>query len=645
MLILGLLAVLQMAFLPGFLLVYGFRLCRTPVRVLTSSFSLSALLNFFLVASCLGLGIYTRPALVVIITAESLLLLHLLHRRGVLRLLLGDAANEGGVSREPRVPPFLLDPKRLLTALALAVIALSCSEVILRLGDTFTIDDAIHSWNGWAMEMASNRWPARTFTYPQLLPANYSIVYVLTGDKMMWPFAKAWMSFSFPVLLLSVYAFFRDEDRWEIALAVPLTAWLFYRVMAPPFVYGGIADIALAAFAFQAVAALLRAGQGRGGPGCRRELLLGGLFATVCALTKQGGLLVLIVYPVLAWTWAAHGSDPSHRRGVRTWLLCAVPLMLLTVVPWYVPDWLESARVARSMLAAQVLDFHQGRHAGERLVHALHLLSVRTSWWALKLMGTLMLSSLAVRRFRAVLPFLVVPYFLFWSIGFSYDHRNAALLLPFVALLSALGAGVVWRGIVRVTAAVPGVTPAGRRLGAAVVLALVALTVLSREYNAGVLTHRHDRARIAMTGIPALNRELDRHLRQAAPKDQVLTTYKTMRWVPRLGRYWYPVEISRTTGLETYRKHLARPRVRFVLFDSFKTRPEVTRHLEEGLSTGEFEKLFELSAGRFILYRKLRPPQPDADGNGHHEGRGAAQPRGVNRRAQRQVCGPRPCVA
>lgn len=619
MLILGLLAVLQMAFLPGFLLVYGFRLCRTPVRVLTSSFSLSALLNFFLVASCLGLGIYGRPALVVIITAESLLLLHLLRRRGVLRLLISDAANEGGVSREQRVPPFLRDPKRLLTPLALAVIALSCSEVILRLGDTFAIDDAIHSWNGWAMEMASNQWPSRTITYPQLLPANYSIVYVLTGDKMMWPFAKAWISFSFPVLLLSVYSLFRDENRWEIAVAVPFTAWLFYRVMAPPFVYGGIADIALAAFAFQAVAALLRAGQGPGRPDCRRELLLGGLFATVCALTKQGGLLVLIVYPVLAWTWVAHGSDPS-KRGTGKWLLFAVPLMLLIVVPWYVPDWIESARTARSVLAAQVFDFHQGRDTGERLVHALHLLSVRTSWWALGLMGALMLSSLAVRRFRAVLPFLVVPYFLCWGIGFSYDHRNAALLLPFVALLSALGSGVVWRGIVRVTAAIPGVTPARRRLGTAVMLVLVALTVLSREYNAGVLTHRHNRARIAMTGIPGLNWELWRHLRQADPEDQVLTTYKTMRWVPRLSRHWYPVKISRTTGLETYRKHLAQPRVRFVLFDSFKTRPEVTRHLEEGQSTGEFERLFELSAGRFVLYRKLRPQRADSDGNGHHEG-------------------------
>jgi hypothetical protein len=622
MFLFGLLAIVQMAFLPGFLLVYGLRLCRGPVRVITCSFCLSGLLNFFLVFFCLLLGIYTAVTLYVVLVIELSLLIHLLRGRGVFRPLVEGSSEcdetDSSAVAEPGMNATAWNPSRLIShpqllcgIVALAVIAFSCSEVFLRLGDTFRLDDTLNSWNRWAMEMAENGWPVRTLTYPQLVPANYSITYVLTGDTMMWPFAKVWISCFFSVLLLSVYQLFRDQGRWEIALAVPFAAWLFYRVMAPPFVYGGIVDIALATFAFQTVAALLRAKPQQDDAACRRELLLSALFAVACALTKQGGIFVLLIYPLLAWTLAGMGTEQRRRQMIRRFLLLAVPAMLLVVVPWYVVDAIRLTAEPVSPLAVQVGDLHQGRDVGERLWHAMSLLAGKTSWWVVGTMCALMTLSLAARRYRVIPLLVVIPYFLCWGIGFSYDHRNAAMLLPLLALTSAIGVGVIWAGLERAAQVIPWLTPARVRFGAALLLGLVGLVALNIKYDEQQLTARHHRMLLNESGIPPLNLEVLNYLRETRYGGQILTTYKSMQWVPQLQKRWYPVRFSRISTLETYLDHLKLPRVRFVLVDRWKTRPEVACYFEAGEKTGEFEKAFEILADRFVLYHKLCPPRPD----------------------------------
>jgi hypothetical protein len=107
-----------------------------------------------------------------------------------------------------------------------------------------------------------------------------------------------------------------------------------------------------------------------------------------------------------------------------------------------------------------------------------------------------------------------------------------------------------------------------------------------------------------------LNHEVLAYLRETRHGGQILTTYTSMKWVPQLTKRWYPIRFSRISTLDCYLDHLKLPRVRFVLVDRWKTRPEVASYFEAGETTGEFEKAFEVLQDRFVLYRKLSPPQP-----------------------------------
>jgi hypothetical protein len=296
---------------------------------------------------------------------------------------------------------------------------------------------------------------------------------------------------------------------------------------------------------------------------------------------------------------------------VRTWLLLAVPAMLLAVVPWYVADSVRLAAQPVSPLSVQIGDLHQGRDMGERVVHALHLLAAKVSWPVLCAMGALMALSVAARRFRVILPLVVVPYFLCWGIGFSYDHRNSAMLLPLFALTSAIGAGVIWTWLEWAARVIPRLTLARVRFGAALLIGLMSLLALNKVHSGWRLTARHNRILLTESGVPPLNREVLDYLRETRHGGQILTTYKSMQWVPQLSKRWYPQQFSRISTLEDYLVHLKLARVQFVLVDRRKTRPEVMSYLEEGEATGEFEREFEILNDRFVLYHKLRPPHPD----------------------------------
>ena len=74
---------------------------------------------------------------------------------------------------------------------------------ILNIGKVFNVWDTIFSWNRWAVDWSYNQFPALTYEYPQILPANWSLSYVIMQNKEVQAFTKAIMSlFSLFTILL-----------------------------------------------------------------------------------------------------------------------------------------------------------------------------------------------------------------------------------------------------------------------------------------------------------------------------------------------------------------------------------------------------------------------------------------------------------
>src|SRR5204863_9978155 len=113
------------------------------------------------------------------------------------------------------------------------------------------------SWDRWAMEWAGNRL-SRTGLYPQLLPTNWSLTYVMLGNTDVKMFAKAIMPLFTLATLLLFLDLFHKTGRLTWLLGLSCYAFLLWFVFPPVFLASGYAETANAFFAFLTMHAFLQ---------------------------------------------------------------------------------------------------------------------------------------------------------------------------------------------------------------------------------------------------------------------------------------------------------------------------------------------------------------------------------------------------
>ena len=395
-------------------------------------------------------------------------------------------------------------------------------------GDIFQQWDAVVSWNRWAIDWAANGLPRRTAEYPQLLPTNLSLTYVFIQDSTIWFFAKGLMPLFCLFLLLAMLDLGQATKQTGYYCAVPIAYGLLVAVLRFRFISSGYGDVPVAFMGFAGVYALLlatlpashcrTAGEplavSRASPTGEcfpkdaparssidaamrmKYVLLGAVLCAGAALTKQAGLYIAAVYPILAWSLAGlHLSrspiqglplpsgegwgegrltrapnsggrpfsgfpsprpSPKGRGGLLAyasrqmakvpWGQCremALVLLLLVVLiaPWYVYKLLAIHGGADNMVTAYLLhDIHQGRNLWQRLLHAGGLLRAAIPLPVIAALLAAMALALRDPVQRRLMLLVAAPLALLWALGFSYDLRNIALAIPFAAAAAGFGA-------------------------------------------------------------------------------------------------------------------------------------------------------------------------------------------------------------
>lgn len=291
MFLLGILAFLQITFLPGFLVLIFFKLNRIRVLfILTHSFAFSLGINYLLVLGLTLFGIYTAPVMYMIIAAELIVVLVFL-----IRALQNSAALER-ITSEIRRNMLTMTGGPVVYKLLLMLTALTvCYYVYLfiqNIGTVFLHWNSLASWNRWALDWAGNHLPRFTWHFPQVVPANWSLTYVIMNTGRIQQFAKAVMPL-FPLMLVLFWADRGIEHASPLYLLVSIFSGFTLRLIFPPdFLTGGFADIAVTFFTCLAVFYFLEAVSRKLE---RRYLLFSLIFANTAALTKQTGTYSLVV--------------------------------------------------------------------------------------------------------------------------------------------------------------------------------------------------------------------------------------------------------------------------------------------------------------------------------------------------------------
>ena len=316
------------------------------------------------------------------------------------------------------------------------------------MGTIFYFIDTVNNyeWNRWAIDFSNNILPKYSSHFPQLIPANWSISYVMIGEGNIHFFPKLIM----PLFFLNNILIFLD-----LALTkknhVYLNGLVIYGILAPiifslVFILDGNADIPVSFFSFMVFYGFIKFS-----PGARddafisfptitpenkyeliRNYLQLFLFASMAAATKLAGAyiftitsLILLIFFISNWRYLFK-LDVMWRMGI---IIGIVVFALF----WYLrsPDEMISGLNQPQYLSPE----------GYWSIAAGALKLIYYNWGlpvCIFLFFTLGLSFLD-KRTRYFTLIMVMTPFVIWIFKYSSDFRNLSFVIPYLSFSSGIG--------------------------------------------------------------------------------------------------------------------------------------------------------------------------------------------------------------
>ncbi|QDT63418.1 hypothetical protein [Calycomorphotria hydatis] len=622
MFFLGIVSLLQALVLPGLLLL---RLLNVPVTFAQRCvfvFAFSQILNHLLVRGLVSVGSLTREVLAGVIIAEVVALAVLFRkelRQPLDNILDYFAAQATNIWRQCRMP--VDDPaeriRRRTFAFAIFAAAFGTLDYATNFGLPFTGWDAVLSWNRWAIGWADNSLPATMWEYPQLLPTNWAVSYVLIDDINVWVFARAQTVF-YPIAILWLLvdlAFV--TKRVGIACAVPLTYAIVHLALGKGMSTSGYADVPVGFFTLAAVVAIWLARESTTSSARWKLLCCGALFAAGAALTKQAGLFIAVLYPFFALL-----ASPSQVT--QTWRSRFAPIgstaaiILLLVLPWYLATL---GRIHEgsdtSILNSVLVEAHHGRTIPERILNGFYLFGERLSpLFAIVVVGLFLLGS-RDRFLRWFAIGYVLPYSIFWLCGFSYDLRNFTPALLLIALITGIGMEDAAKYISQKTGdslhlwlrRLPGYQ--SYPLGAYILLAVGVCLFVSQRFTTDAF-NRHQVGHQRVIGHHKVNDAVFDHVPPTTDANTILSDYDVLRYLPSYQQAFRRVSYD----LNDFQSAYSSPETEFVVFFLKYAPPSIKDFLAAECAAGRCQLLQESDASQ--IYQRIPSPVPTQIASSHN---------------------------
>lgn len=409
----------QIVFIPGFIFLKFFRLNNINIAgTVIYSFGLSLLINYLLIYHLTLAGIYAPLAAYIIFAIELILLAYLIMIKkikmtGGLCLLLSS--------------DFRSFPNNILPIISATAILCSFYFFFSSYGDVFTHWDAVFSWNRWAIDWYLNDIPYLTYLYPQLIPANWSLSYMMTGSHIFQFAARSIMPLFASFILITYFSLYLKKKNMAFLLSILLFSAMAL-LYSLPYIDSGYVDFASAFLSIGAFHAILMTD-------CNdptsKNIILVFLMGASAALAKQAGFIVLI-FSIFWLMWLIIKN--RKKLGTKNILINIswAILIILGCLYWYIVKLVDIAMGRDfSNIRFLFLDIHHELPLIQRFANGLE--GLRSSPAFLLVLIGISLISLFDRRSRWFTLGLTVPSVLVWGFFFSYDDRNIIGAFPFLA--------------------------------------------------------------------------------------------------------------------------------------------------------------------------------------------------------------------
>ena len=438
----GILGLLQSIILPALILIRIGKLRGGIVEQLLRMFPLSLIANYLLVYFLAALHLYTRPIMTAVIAAEILWILWL-YRNTLCQPLDRMVSKAGAAFRQELQPlrDFLTENPSESSAVirkwiwavsgcfALSGVLWAFHLCRLNIGTVFSGWDTLFSWNAYAETWASGRIPNISGMYPQLVPSNWSISYLLQGERAVQFFNTLLPPLFF--LLIQGMLFDLGFQRRECAFffAALIARFLMKKLMGDQ-LFDGYMDVPAAAMSLMSIYTMLKA-ENRPSDEQRQAIFLSVVFAAAAAVTKQSGFVTLIIVPLAVFILLRNAAGTLSRQQKAA--LCAAAALI--VLPWYLHCLLgNTGGNDRELIANGIMDFNRQYDLSYRLRLAVSTLGKYGICFIFSLIGLPFIP----KKYRLLFFLLSWPLTILWAFNYSYDARNLGPVLPYIALICGL---------------------------------------------------------------------------------------------------------------------------------------------------------------------------------------------------------------
>ncbi len=427
MFLLGIISLIQIILLPGFIFLKLLKIkTEGIIELFLYSFGLSLYSNYLIVSFLTWLNIYTSFSVYFLFLMEIVILL-LLIQKGTVHFSSKKYLRDYYKKLKQYIDGLSLVHK-LLFQVSCIVILFFISLIPVNASNIFFFSDIIHFWNKLALVWASNSIPSATSHYPQLFTTNISLNYVFMGSNLVPFFIKAFAPlFSISILLMYFDLSIKKNSKVYLIGLLSYAAILifFYSIL---YIFDANADIIVSFYSFLAFYVLLKKDIFEFNP---RTIFLIITFASSAADTKLVGLYVL----GLSILWIAFVLYVNRMRLKASDIIKAVIIIALIFsgnLFWYLikpNNMLPGFDQSQFLPAGYLARIHQGMQI--LFYNFGYLLSIY-------FLSTIVYS-LLVRQSKYITLVVIIPPVLFWLFFYCYDYRNLSIVIPFIPYSSAWG--------------------------------------------------------------------------------------------------------------------------------------------------------------------------------------------------------------
>ncbi len=424
MLFLGFLSVIQILFLPGLLALklFNFRNNSLLYKFIVVT-GLSLYLNYQIAFWLTLLKIYTKTSFLLIFLLELLVIIFLFRKSFIafLNISLKDILlKKYNFYRSNSLV------NRVMISVSFFIILFYVSLFINNLGSIFYYNDAIKSWNVWALEWASNLFPPLTGHYPQIIPANWSITYIFTQPLQVDFFAKSMMPVIFIGNLLMMLGLAIKKKNGLYLFALMIYGTISPLLYSFVFIADGNTELLVSFFALLSYYVIVYDDENDFD---LSKFVLVTIFISAAALTKIAGFYIFCLGSLWIFWYVIVNKNNRNFRNV---IISFIVYFLLAAInlSWYFFKPMYQGLDQSSYMLPDFLS---------RFLHAFDIIYYSIGLPILIFFAVGILFSLFVKKIRILTISIVIPVILLWAFFFSYDSRNLNIAIPFIAIVTPFG--------------------------------------------------------------------------------------------------------------------------------------------------------------------------------------------------------------